>query len=84
MGFEWLRVMSESLKEISRTLWNATEFCVDVVKISIKAYPKQRTRIMDPSHIFGYVSFGLVLLLLLGLVGFTWVALHKIRSCPVL
>jgi hypothetical protein len=32
----------------------------------------------------GYVSFGLVFLALLGLIGFTWWALRKIRGCPVL
>jgi hypothetical protein len=39
---------------------------------------------MDPSYIWGYVSFGLVLLALMGLVGFTWWALRKIQSRPVM
>jgi hypothetical protein len=42
----------------------------DMSKMSIMA--------MDPSFIWGYVSFGLVLLALMGLVVFTWWALHKI------
>jgi hypothetical protein len=48
-----------------------------------KGVSKQRIRTMESLHIYGYVSFGLVLLLL-GLIGFTWVALHKIREPPVL
>jgi hypothetical protein len=39
---------------------------------------------MDPSHIWGYISFGLVLLALMGLVVFTWWALCKIWSRPVM
>jgi hypothetical protein len=39
---------------------------------------------MEPSYVYGYVSFGLVLLLLLGLIGFAWMALRNIRGCPVL
>jgi hypothetical protein len=39
---------------------------------------------MELSYVYGYVSFGLVLLLLLGLIRFTWMALCKIRGCPVL
>jgi hypothetical protein len=38
---------------------------------------------MEPSYIYGYVSFGLVLLLLLGLIRFTWMVLHKIHSHPL-
>jgi hypothetical protein len=49
-----------------------------------KGVSKLRTRIMELSYIYGYVSFGLVLLLLLGLIGFTWMALRKIRGRPVL
>jgi hypothetical protein len=45
---------------------------------------KLRIMTMDPSYIWGYVSFGLVLLALLGLVGFTWWALCKIQSRPVM
>jgi hypothetical protein len=49
-----------------------------------KDVSKPRTTIMEPSFIWGYVSFGLVLLALLGLIGFTWWALRKIRGRPVL
>jgi hypothetical protein len=49
-----------------------------------KGVSKPRTRAMEGSYIYGYVSFGLVLLLLLGLIGFTWMALRKIRGRPVL
>jgi hypothetical protein len=48
-----------------------------------KVVSKPRTITMDPSYIWGYVSFGLVLLALLGLIGFTWWALRKIRSRSV-
>jgi uncharacterized membrane protein YqjE len=40
--------------------------------------------IMEPSYIWGYMLFGLVLLVLLGLIGFTWWALRKIRGHLVL
>jgi hypothetical protein len=43
-----------------------------------KNVSKPRTMSMEPSYIWGYVSFGLVLLALLGLIGFTWWALRKI------
>jgi hypothetical protein len=49
-----------------------------------KGVSGSRTRTMEWSYIYGYVSFGLVLLLLLGLIGFTWMALRKIRGRPVL
>jgi hypothetical protein len=38
---------------------------------------------MEWSHIYGYISFGVGTLLLLSLIGFTWVALRKIRQRPV-
>jgi hypothetical protein len=43
-----------------------------------KDVSKLRTKVMEWSHIYGYVSFGLGLLFLLGLIRFTWVALRKI------
>jgi hypothetical protein len=49
-----------------------------------KDTPKLRIMTMDPSYIWGYVSFGLVLLALMGLVIFTWWALRKIRSRPMM
>jgi hypothetical protein len=36
---------------------------------------------MDHVFIFGYVAFAGVTLLLFGLIGFSWVALRKIRQC---
>jgi hypothetical protein len=65
-------------------LRNVTEFHVDTVISKYKGVPKLRIRTMEWSYIYGYVSFGLVLLLLLGLIGFTWIALRKIRGRPVL
>jgi hypothetical protein len=70
------------LKGIYGTLRKVTEFRVDMVDNEYKALSKLRTKIMDWSHIYGYVSFGLGLLFLLGLIGFTWVALRKIRGRP--
>jgi hypothetical protein len=48
-----------------------------------KGVGKMEIRVMNWSYIYGYVSFGLGVLFLLGLIGFTWVALHKIRQRPV-
>jgi hypothetical protein len=53
-------------------------------KDEYKDTPKLRIMTMDPSYIWGYVSFGLVLLALMGLGGFTWWALRKIRSRPMM
>jgi hypothetical protein len=53
-------------------------------KNEYKDTPKLSIMTMDPSYIWGYISFGLVLLALMGLVVFTWWALHKIRSRPVM
>jgi hypothetical protein len=49
-----------------------------------KGMSKLREMTMNPSYIWGYVSFGLVLLALMGLIGFTWWALHKIQRHPVM
>jgi hypothetical protein len=48
-----------------------------------KVVSKPRTITMDSFYIWGYVSVGLVLLALLGLIGFTWWVLRKIRSHSV-
>jgi hypothetical protein len=53
-------------------------------KNEYKDTPKLSIMTMDPSYIWGYVSFGLVLLALMGLVVFTWWALRKIRSRPMM
>jgi uncharacterized membrane protein YqjE len=58
--------------------------CGYVWKNQYKDMPKLRIMTMDPSYIWGYVSFGLVLLALIGLVVFTWWALRKIRSRPLM
>jgi hypothetical protein len=39
---------------------------------------KLRTKVMEWSYMYRYVSFGLGLLFLLGLIRFTWMALCKI------
>jgi hypothetical protein len=37
---------------------------------------------MEHVFIYGYMSFSLVVLLLIGLIVFTWVALRKIHNVP--
>jgi hypothetical protein len=51
-------------------------------KHKYKGVAKLRTKIMEWSYIYRYISFGVGLLFLLGLIGFTWVTLRKIRQCP--
>jgi hypothetical protein len=58
--------------------------CGYVWKNKYKDTSKVRIETIDPSFIWGYVSVGLVLLALMGLVVFTWWALRKIRSRPVM
>jgi hypothetical protein len=65
-------------KGICGTLRKITEFCVDMIDNEYKVLSQLRTRAMDWSYIYGYISFGLGLLFLLGLIGFTWMALRKI------
>jgi hypothetical protein len=48
-----------------------------------KDVSKLRTKVMEWLYIYGYISFGLGLLFLLGLIRFTWMALRKIRGCLV-
>jgi hypothetical protein len=45
-----------------------------------KGMDKVRTKAMKWTYIYGYASFGVGVLFLLGLIGFTWVALCKIRQ----
>jgi hypothetical protein len=71
-------------KGICGVLRKITEFRVDMIDNEYKVLSKLRIRAMDWSYIYGYISFGLGLLFLLGLIGFTWMALRKIRSRPVL
>jgi hypothetical protein len=70
-------------KGICGALQKIMKFCVDMINNEYKVLSKLRTRAMDWSYIYGYISFGLGLLFLLGLIGFTWMALGKIRSRPV-
>jgi hypothetical protein len=51
-------------------------------KHKYKDVAKLRTKIMEWSYIYRYISFGVGLLFLLGLIRFTWVALRKICQCP--
>jgi predicted FMN-binding regulatory protein PaiB len=62
-----------------------SEFCVDMnERMKYKDMSKPRTMTMEPSYIWGYVSFGLLALALLGSIVFTWWALRKIWSRPVM
>jgi hypothetical protein len=45
-----------------------------------KEIDKRRVETMEHVYIYGYVSFVLGVLSLLGLVLFTWIALWKIRN----
>jgi hypothetical protein len=38
---------------------------------------------MERVYVYRYVSFALEVLFLLGLIGFTWVALRRIRNTPI-
>jgi hypothetical protein len=58
------------------------EFHVDAKKYKYKGIIQKRMTIMECVFIYRYVSFSLVVLFLIGLIVFTWVALRKI--CGVL
>jgi hypothetical protein len=58
------------------------EFRVDAKKYKYKGIIQRRMNIMEHVFIYGYVSFGLVVLFLMGLIVFTWVALRKIHNVP--
>jgi hypothetical protein len=53
-------------KGICGALQKITEFHVDMIDNEYKVLSKLRTRVMDWSYIYGYISFGLGLLFLLG------------------
>jgi hypothetical protein len=58
---------------------NLSEFCVDAKKFKYKVISKMKTRTMESVYISGYVSFGIGVLLLIGLIIFTWIALRKFQ-----
>jgi hypothetical protein len=64
-------------------LWISRVLCGYELENEYKDECKLRPKIMEWSSIYGYVSFGLGLLFLLGLIRFTWMALHKIQGHPV-
>jgi hypothetical protein len=47
-----------------------------------KGMDKMRTKTIEYVYIYGYVSFALGVLLLIGLIVFMWIALRKIRNIP--
>jgi hypothetical protein len=49
--------------------------------VRYKDVDKLRTIIMEYIYIYGYVSFGLGVLFLIGLILFSWMALRKICQC---
>jgi hypothetical protein len=46
-----------------------------------KGMHKRGVEGMDRIYVYGYVSFGLVSLFLIGLIVFSWLALQKICQC---
>jgi hypothetical protein len=44
---------------------------------------EKRIRVMEHVYIYGYISFAMGVLFLLGLIGFMWVALRRIHGTPV-
>jgi hypothetical protein len=73
---------SRMSKEISGTLQNATEFRVGGLQHKYKRIDQTRIMVIEWSYIYGYMSFAVGILFLLGLIRFTWVALRKIRQHP--
>jgi hypothetical protein len=51
-------------------------------KYKYKGIDKMRTKIMEYVYIYGYMSFTLGVLFLIGLILFMWVALWKIWNVP--
>jgi hypothetical protein len=61
--------------EHPRYLWSSMWILGEV---KYKGIDQMRTKIMECVNIYGYVSFALGVLFLIGLILFTWVALQKI------
>jgi hypothetical protein len=51
-------------------------------QVEYKDTDKRRTKAMEHVYIYGYVSFAVGVLFLLGLILITWIALWKIRNVP--
>jgi hypothetical protein len=58
------------------------EFRVDTKGFEYKVIGKIGTKVMEHVFVWGYASFGIGILFLIGLILFSWFALHKIRQCP--
>jgi hypothetical protein len=72
-----------NLPEFNRAPWNIVEFRVEVRLIGEYKDPlKKRIRVIEHVYIYGYVSFAMGVLFLLGLIGFTWIALRRIHVVP--
>jgi hypothetical protein len=56
--------------------------CGVLRRIEYKDMDEMRTKIMEHVYIYGYISFTLRVLFLIGLILFTWVALRKIHQRP--
>jgi hypothetical protein len=52
-------------------------------QIEYKGAYEKRIRVIERVYIYGYISFAMGMLFLLSLIGFTWVALHRICHAPV-
>jgi hypothetical protein len=70
------RKWAECPGKIRSSMWSLGQ-------IEHKGAPEKRTRTMERVYIYGYVSFALGVLFLLGLISFTWVALCQISNAPV-
>jgi hypothetical protein len=51
-----------------------------LVEVKYKGVDNLRTKVMEHIYVYGYVSFALRVLFLIGLVLFSWFALRKIRQ----
>jgi hypothetical protein len=63
--------------EHPRSLWSSVW---SLEEVKYKGMDKMRTKIMEHVYIYGYVSFTLWVLFLIGLILFTWIALQKIQN----
>jgi hypothetical protein len=56
---------------------------VEFEQFKYKVIPRMRTRAMEHVYIYGSMSFTLGMLLLIGMILFTWIALRKIQCALV-
>jgi hypothetical protein len=59
------------------------EFLVDTKGFKYKVIDEMGTKVMECVFIYGYASFAVRVLLLIGLILFSWIALRKIQGALV-